>query len=114
MSEHDCLFCNMVAGVIKPDIVYDDADILAFRDIQPKAPVHMLIIPKQHIATLNDLDDVELAGRLLQVAQKLAVTEGLAESGYRTVINCNQNGGQTVFHLHIHLLGGRQLAWPPG
>jgi len=110
----DCLFCKMVAGVIKPDVVYQDEAILAFRDINPKAPVHILVIPKKHIATLNDLDDTELAGRLLQTAVKLAEQEGFAEDGYRTVFNCNKEGGQEVYHLHLHLLGGRQMHWPPG
>lgn len=110
----DCIFCKMVAGIIKPDIVYEDADVLAFRDINPQAPVHILVIPKLHIATLNDLEDPSLAGKLLQTISLLAKQEGLAEEGYRTVINCNQNGGQEVFHLHLHLLGGRRLVWPPG
>lgn len=111
---NDCLFCKMAAGLIKPDVVYEDDAILAFRDIHPQAPVHLLIIPKAHVATLNDLDDGLLAGRLLQTAALLAKQEGVAESGYRTVINCNQQGGQEVYHLHLHLLSGRQLLWPPG
>jgi histidine triad (HIT) family protein len=110
----DCLFCKMAAGDIKPDVVYEDNTVLAFRDISPQAPVHIVIIPKRHVATLNDLDDKELAGQLLRSAAIVAQQEGLAEQGYRTVINCNQNGGQTVYHLHLHVLGGRQLAWPPG
>ena len=110
----DCLFCKMVAGVIKPDVVYEDESMLAFRDINPQAPVHILIIPKRHIATLNDLDDIPLAGQILQTAAKLAKQEGIAETGYRTVFNCNKNGGQEVYHLHLHLLGDRQMAWPPG
>lgn len=110
----DCIFCKMVAGAIKPDVVFEDDAILAFRDINPKAPVHILVIPKKHIATLNDLDDTELAGRLLQTAVKLAEQEGFAADGYRTVFNCNQKGGQEVYHLHLHLLGGRQMHWPPG
>ena len=109
-----CLFCKMVAGEIKPDLVYEDENVLAFRDINPQAPVHILIIPKIHIATLNDLDDADLAGQLLQTAIKLAKQEGLADDGYRTVFNCNKQGGQDVFHLHMHLLGGRQMNWPPG
>jgi len=110
----DCLFCKMVAGEIKPDIVYQDETVLAFRDINPQAPVHILIIPKKHVETLNDLDDSDLAGHLLKTAVSLAKQEGLAEDGYRTVFNCNKNGGQEVFHLHLHLLGGRQMSWPPG
>ena len=104
----------MVAGDIKPDVVYEDESVLAFRDINPQAPVHILIIPKQHIKTLNDLDNTELAGHLIQTAAKLAKTEGLAEDGYRTLFNCNPQGGQEVYHLHLHLLAGRQMTWPPG
>jgi histidine triad (HIT) family protein len=104
----------MVKGEIKPDIVYQDDSVLAFRDINPQAPVHLLIIPKKHVATLNDLDDSDLAGKLLKIAVMLAKEEGLAGDGYRTVFNCNKNGGQEVFHLHMHLLGGRQMSWPPG
>lgn len=110
----DCLFCKMIAGEIKPDVVYEDDNVLAFRDINPQAPVHLLIIPKTHIATLNDLDDTALSGKLLQTAILLAKQEDLANEGYRTVFNCNNNGGQEVFHLHLHLLGGRQMNWPPG
>lgn len=110
----DCLFCKMAAGDIQPDIVHEDQEIFAFRDINPRAPVHILIIPKTHVPTLNDLDDVQMAGRLLLTAAELAKQQGLAEDGYRTVINCNAHGGQEVFHLHVHLLGGRQLTWPPG
>ncbi len=110
----DCLFCKMVAGEIKPDVVFENDDILAFRDISPQAPVHILVIPKQHVSTLNDLDDIQLGGQILQVATQLAQQEELAEDGYRTVFNCNKNGGQAVYHLHLHLLGGRPLGWPPG
>lgn len=110
----DCLFCKMVAGDIKPDIVYEDDKVLAFNDIAPQAPTHILIIPKQHISTLNDLNDAELGGHLLKTAAMLAKQKGFAEQGYRTVFNCNQDGGQAVYHLHLHLLGGRHLTWPPG
>ncbi|HIF54912.1 MAG: histidine triad nucleotide-binding protein [Methylococcales bacterium] len=110
----DCLFCMMVTGEIKPDVVFEDEHVLAFRDINPQAPVHILIIPKAHVATLNDLEDATLSGHLLQCAIQLAKQEGLAEEGYRTVFNCNKQGGQEVYHLHMHLLGGRQLTWPPG
>jgi histidine triad (HIT) family protein len=110
----DCLFCKMVTGEIKPDVVYEDEHVLAFRDINPQAPVHLLIIPKAHVATMNELDDSLWAGRLLQTAVKLAKQQGLADEGYRTVINCNSKGGQEVYHLHLHLLGGRQMRWPPG
>jgi histidine triad (HIT) family protein len=109
-----CLFCKMVAGVIKPNVVFENDTVLAFRDINPQAPVHILIIPKIHIATLNDLNDTLLAGQLLQIAAKLAKQEGLSEEGYRTLFNCNRKGGQEVYHLHLHLLGGRQMTWPPG
>ncbi len=111
---NDCLFCKMVRGDIKPNTVYQDDHVLAFRDINPQAPVHILIIPKIHVATLNDLDDSFLASQLLQTAVKLAEQEGMSEDGYRTVINCNNKGGQEVYHLHMHLLGGRQMSWPPG
>ena len=110
----DCLFCKMVVGDIKPDIVFEDDKVLAFRDINPQAPVHILIIPKQHVSTLNDLDDIQLGGYMLLTAAKIAKQEGLSEDGYRTVFNCNKHGGQEVLHLHLHLLGGRQMTWPPG
>lgn len=110
----DCLFCKMVAGNIKPDVVFEDEDILAFRDINPQAPVHILIIPKRHIPTLNDMDDPILTGRLVETAIKLAAQEGISEDGYRTLFNCNRNAGQAVYHLHLHLLGGRTMHWPPG
>lgn len=110
----NCLFCKMVSGEIKPDTVFEDDNVLAFRDINPQAPVHILVIPKRHIATLNDLDDDGLSGQLLKTAVNLAKQEGLSEEGYRTVFNCNKNGGQAVYHLHLHLLGGRQMTWPPG
>jgi histidine triad (HIT) family protein len=120
MTEHNdaapnCLFCKMVAGEIKPDIVHQTANTLAFRDISPQAPVHILVIPKRHIETLDDFpDDPALAGELLQTARTVAAQTGIAETGYRTVINCRSNGGQAVYHLHLHVLGGRQLHWPPG
>lgn len=110
----DCLFCKMASGEIKPDVVYEDDKVLAFRDINPKAPVHILIIPKAHVETLNAVDDFGLTGLLLKTAVKLAGQEGIAETGYRTVFNCNSQGGQEVYHLHLHLLGGRQMTWPAG
>jgi histidine triad (HIT) family protein len=110
----NCLFCKMAAGDIKSDVVYENDQILAFRDINPQAPVHILIIPKRHITTLNDLDDAQLGGQLLLTAIELAKQEGMADDGYRTAFNCNKNGGQAVYHLHLHLLGGRQMGWPPG
>lgn len=112
----DCVFCRMVAGEIKPNKVYEDEEILAFRDLNPQAPHHILVIPKRHIATLNDLNeqDAPLMGRLYLAAREIAAREGFADRGYRTLVNCNRDGGQTVFHLHLHLLGGRQMTWPPG
>ena len=112
----DCLFCKFINGDIKPDTVYEDDDVLAFRDINPQAPTHILVIPKQHISTLNDLQpkDEAVIGKLFLAAKKVADLEGIADAGYRTVINCNEQAGQTVFHIHLHLLGGRIMAWPPG
>ncbi len=112
----DCLFCKMVTREITPDVVFEDDDVLAFRDINPQAPTHILIIPKRHIATLNDLEaeDAELIGKMYLVAKQLAAEEGIAETGYRTNFNCNSDGGQEVYHLHLHLLGGRKMEWPPG
>ncbi|MCB1858853.1 MAG: histidine triad nucleotide-binding protein [Gammaproteobacteria bacterium] len=112
----DCLFCKMVNGEITPDKVYEDDQVLAFRDINPQAPVHVLIVPKRHIATLNDLqpEDRETMGSLFIAAKKVAEQEGVAERGYRTLINCNREGGQVVFHVHLHLVGGRPMGWPPG
>jgi histidine triad (HIT) family protein len=112
----DCLFCKFVSGEIKPQTVYEDDDVLAFRDINPQAPCHVLIVPKRHIPTLNDLkpDDAELVGKLYLAAHKVAQQEGIDRAGYRTVINCNEQAGQTVFHIHLHLMGGRPMGWPPG
>ncbi|HEY9150708.1 MAG: histidine triad nucleotide-binding protein [Gammaproteobacteria bacterium] len=112
----DCLFCRMVKGEIKPDVVYEDEEVLAFRDLNPQAPVHVLVIPKQHLATLNDLDETHAAlmGKLFLAARKVAEQEGLAERGYRTVINCNAEAGQSVYHIHLHVLAGRAMHWPPG
>jgi len=112
----DCIFCKIVAGEIPADKVYEDELVVAFRDLNPQAPTHVLVIPKRHIATLNDMtaDDEAIVGRMVQAASKVAAQEGLAEAGYRTVMNCNADGGQTVFHIHLHLLGGRQMTWPPG
>lgn len=112
----DCLFCKMVSGEINTNTVYEDDAVLAFRDINPQAPTHVLIIPKVHIATTNDIqpEQADLIGKLYLAAQQIAAQEGIAERGYRTVINCNGEAGQTVFHVHLHLLGGRPLHWPPG
>ncbi|MDR2877447.1 MAG: histidine triad nucleotide-binding protein [Chromatiales bacterium] len=112
---NDCLFCKMARGEIKPDIVFEDEALLAFRDINPQAPVHCLIIPKRHIATLDDLTpaDEAIVGRMVRAAQQIAATQGLTR-GYRTVMNCKSDGGQAVYHIHLHVLGGRQMSWPPG
>jgi histidine triad (HIT) family protein len=112
----DCLFCKMVTGEIAPDTVYEDDDVLAFRDLHPQAPTHVLVIPKQHVSTLNDLDasSADVVGKMMLAAAAVARQEGFSEQGYRTVMNCNADGGQTVFHIHMHLLGGRVLGWPPG
>lgn len=111
-----CLFCSMVAGDIQPEVVYENEWVLAFRDIRPQAPTHVLVIPKEHVATLDDLSShpPELAGALLMAARAVAQLEGLQLDGYRTVVNCGKDGGQEVYHLHIHVLGGRPLGWPPG
>lgn len=111
-----CLFCKMVAGDIQPDVVYEDDDVLAFRDINPQAPTHVLVIPKVHIATINDIDAGQdaLAGKLFLAAKKVAAIDGIATSGYRVVMNCNRHAGQEVYHIHLHVLGGRQMVWPPG
>ena len=112
----DCLFCKMAKGEIKPQFVLETPELIAFRDIKPQAPVHVLIVPRKHIATLNDTieGDSFLAGKMLMAAQDIARKEGIAKDGYRLVMNCNENGGQSVFHIHMHLLGGRQMEWPPG
>ena len=112
----DTLFAKIVRREIPADIVFEDEHVLAFRDIHPQAPVHVLFIPKVAKATLDDLaaGDEAYVGRLVVAAAAYARREGFAESGYRTVINCNRDGGQTVFHIHLHLLAGRQLHWPPG
>ncbi len=115
MSE-DCLFCKIAAKEIPSDSVYEDSDLVAFRDIAPTAPTHILIISRKHIATINDVtaEDAELMGRMILLAKQLAAEEGLAESGYRLVFNCQEGAGQSVWHIHLHLLGGRAMSWPPG
>lgn len=112
----NCIFCKIIAGEIPAEILYEDDNVLAFQDIQAQAPLHALIIPKQHIATINDLqsDNAELIGQMFLAAKQIAKAEGYAESGYRTVMNCGEAAGQTVFHLHLHVLAGRDLSWPPG
>jgi histidine triad (HIT) family protein len=111
---NDCLFCRIVRREIPAKVIHEDEHTVAFRDIDPKAPTHVLVIPKKHIATLNDATDATLVGRLLIAAKEIAVAEGITDGGYRTVVNCGAGAGQTVFHLHQHLLGGRKLSWPPG
>lgn len=116
MSEQNCIFCKIVAGEMTSDIVYRDERALAFRDINAQAPVHVLVIPHEHIDSLDDASqrDERLLGHLLRVAARVANQEGLSESGYRTVVNTGAGAGQSVFHLHLHVIGGRPLAWPPG
>lgn len=111
----DCIFCKIVAGDMPAERVYEDEQVLAFRDISPAAPTHVLLIPKQHVPTADDLTDAhaELLAALTRAAQNVARAEGL-EGAYRLVVNCGKKAGQEVFHLHIHLLGGRSLTWPPG
>jgi histidine triad (HIT) family protein len=114
MSE--CLFCKIRDGQIPAKSVYSDDHVFAIRDINPQAPTHVLVIPKKHIATLNDVEpaDQELVGRMFTAAKAIAAAEGHAEAGWRTVFNVNRGAGQTVFHIHLHVLGGRALGWPPG
>jgi histidine triad (HIT) family protein len=116
MPQPDCLFCKIVAGQIPAKLVHQDDDAVAFVDINPQAPTHLLVIPRKHVPTANDLApaDEALVGRLLRLAARLAADHGIAESGWRAVVNTNRAAGQTVFHLHVHVLGGRQMAWPPG
>lgn len=112
----NCLFCNIATKEIPATITYEDEKVMAFKDINPKAPTHILIIPRKHIATINDLtpEDYPLVGELYRVAQKITHDLNIQEVGYRTVMNCNKGGGQEIFHIHLHLLGGRDLHWPPG
>ena len=110
----DCLFCRIINKEIPAKIVAEDQHCVAFRDINPQAPVHILVIPREHVPSLNEATDPTMLGRLSLFAAQLAKSEGLAERGYRTVLNTNADAGQTVFHVHLHLLGGRRFAWPPG
>ena len=109
-----CLFCRIVRKEIPAQIVAESADCVAFRDINPQAPVHILVIPREHVASLADVTDPTMVGKMTSLARDLAQREGIAAGGYRLVINTNADAGQTVFHLHLHLLGGRRMGWPPG
>jgi histidine triad (HIT) family protein len=109
-----CLFCKIIAREIPATIVAEDEHCLAFRDINPQAPTHVLVIPKEHVPSLNQMTDPAVAARVLAFARDIALKEGIADRGYRVVINTNAEAGQTVFHLHAHLLGGREQGWPPG
>ena len=111
----DCIFCSIASGDIKADVVYEDQRIIAFNDINKQAPVHIVIIPKQHTPTILDVEeDSTIINDIVIASKKIAEKEGISESGFRLVNNCNEHGGQTVFHLHFHLLGGRNMTWPPG
>lgn len=116
MSADDCIFCKIVAGEIPSDQVYSDEDCVVFRDINPQAPVHLLVIPREHVVGMGDLSaaDDALLGKLMRVAGQVAEAEGLTEPGYRVAINWGADGGMEVPHLHLHVLGGRQMTWPPG
>ncbi len=112
----ECIFCKIANHEVQSEIVYEDENFVAFKDINPQAPIHILIIPRKHIPTINDLspEDVELVGKMILIAKDLARKFEIAERGYRLVFNCNREAGQMVFHIHLHLLGGRAMGWPPG
>jgi len=116
MSNDNCLFCKILEGEIPAELIYESDTAVAFRDINPQAPTHVLVIPRKHISTINDIevDDEAVVGSLYTAAREIAAREGIAEDGYRAVMNCNEGAGQSVFHIHLHVLGGRQLGWPPG
>lgn len=111
-----CLFCKIAGKEIQSEVIFEDPELIVIRDIKPQAPTHLLVIPKQHIATINDTDskDEQLLGRMILTAKKMAKAEQLSEEGYRLVFNVNRSGGQDVYHIHLHVLGGRQMTWPPG
>ena len=111
---NDCLFCKIIEKIIPADIVAENENVLAFKDINPQAPYHALVIPRQHVATVADLETDGMMDELTRAANILARQEGIVEDGYRLVVNCNENGGQAVYHLHMHILGGRAMKWPPG
>ena len=112
----DCLFCKIRDGEMPCDMVYESDDVMAFRDVNPQAPTHILVVPRKHISTVNDLkeEDKNIVGDMFLAAKKIAADEGIEEDGYRLVVNCNSKAGQTVFHIHMHLIGGRVMTWPPG
>lgn len=116
MPDKNCIFCRIAAGEIDADILYQDERVVAFRDTNPQAPTHVLVVPRRHIATINDLEEQHAGdvGRLYLAAQQVAKDEGIEQRGYRTVMNCQEGAGQSVFHIHLHVLGGRRLSWPPG
>jgi histidine triad (HIT) family protein len=116
LSESDCIFCRIASGEIQADVVHETERVIAFRDLDPRAPVHVLIIPRRHIASVTELTeaDVSVMGELFIAARQVAEQEDVAESGYRLVMNAGKNGGQSVGHVHLHVLGGRRLTWPPG
>ncbi len=116
MKSQTCLFCDIVQGIKPATIVHQTENVIAFKDIRPQAPIHLLIIPKEHIPTINDISPAhrDLIGEIFLVAKELAQKLGVAEKGYRTVFNCNRDAGQEVYHIHLHLLAGRQFYWPPG
>lgn len=111
-----CIFCNIVSRELPSETIYEDDQVVAFKDLHPKAPHHLLIIPRKHIETLNDVpeEDTKLLGHMMQTAKKLAKQLNISENGYRVLMNCNKDAGQLVFHIHLHLLGGRTMHWPPG
>ncbi len=112
----DCIFCKIIDGEIPSNALYEDNNVFAFEDLNPQAPLHVLIIPKKHIATINNLDkgNADVIGKLYLAAKKIVVDAGYSDDGYRVVMNCGESAGQTVFHIHLHLLAGRPLSWPPG
>ena len=112
----DCIFCKIADGEIQSTIVYSDDDLVAFEDVNPQAPVHILVIPRRHISTLSDLSvgDSDTIAKMIIAAAEIAKDRGISDSGYRLVFNCNRGAGQSVFHIHMHLLGGRSMNWPPG
>ncbi|MCK4296938.1 MAG: histidine triad nucleotide-binding protein [Candidatus Marinimicrobia bacterium] len=114
--EKDCIFCKIALGEIGTEFVYESDDIVAFRDLNPQAPTHILLIPKKHIPKISDIkkEDEALIGKMIAVANLLAAKENILENGYRMVFNCGKDAGQEVFHIHLHLLGGRKMIWPPG